>query len=495
MEASAFQKIVAQCSLSLSAFSSGFAQESSQPTSESSKLSIVARAGLNDASIGGNREVGTAEQAAERGESLRVMEAELAAKSAAAGQGDFSLKLFNKEVHRITQTVLGETVYLFRFSPRERASEADTVSGGQIKNSSLVASENGREALEGRLKERGFIITEVAEDANGPQASLEKELQLLAQRVEQQLTLRGLEREYRGRLSYLLAAALTTALVVVGIAALRIATKLRLSKQDRLIAKGSKSTDQAVGEPSKNAELKHSINVGAAPFVTITLQAGESVVGQSGSFLYAGSVVKRELVTGQSQGFSRTPVGLLTRLLIGESWRFLKYTNTSNEPQELGLASSQIGTLVHVNLRDFPDGLYADGGAFFACGPGATLAMERRAGVMGGLSGIGLFQQKFKGDGDAFLFARGELKQLDITEGETMLVDSGALFMWEPTVVVTLEYLGFWAALTGGEGLFLCKLTGHGRVHLATRGSEDDTSSNRSTGLEKLLDPILRLFN
>ena len=494
MTALAFRKFVAQSSLSLSAFSFGFAQESSQPTSESSKPSIVARAGLSDASIGGNREEGTAAQAAERGESLRVIEAELAAKSAAAGQAEFSLKLFNQEVHRITQTVLGETVYLFRFSPRERTSDTDTVSSGPIKNSSLVASENGREALESSLKERGFRITEVAEDADGTQASREKELQLLAQRVEQQLTLRGLEREYRGRLSYFLAAALTTALVVVGIVAVRLARTLRLSKQDRLIAKGSQSTDQSVGEPSKNAELKHSINAGAAPFVTITLQAGESVVGESGSFLYGGDDVKRELVTGQSQGFSRTPVGLLKRLLIGESWRFLKYTNTSNEPQELGLASSQIGTLVHVNLRDFPDGLYADGGAFFACGPGTTLAMERRTGVMGGLSGIGLFQQKFDGDGDAFLFARGELKQLDISKGQTMLVDSGALFMWEPTVVVTLEYLGLFTALTGGEGLFICKLTGHGRVHLATRGSEDDTSSNRTTGLEKWLDPILRWF-
>jgi uncharacterized protein (AIM24 family) len=418
----AFRRTIAQYSLSMSAFSSCFAQETSQPQSGDSTQKIEVSSDLNDASIGYNRPARAVDQSAAGGESPRMIESELPAKSGVAGQA------------------------------------------------------------------------EVAADASGLRSSQERDLQRLAKSVAEEMALIELKEKYQQTLIYFLALSLTVAAVVSSIAALRIATWFRFRKLDRLIARGAQSTDQSGDEQTKPTELKHSINVGTAPSVSITLPPGASVVGQSGCFWYAGAGVKRELVTGQSQGFSRTPVGLIKRILIGESWRFLKCTNTSNTPQEVGLSPSQMGTLVHVDLKNFPGGLCADGGAFFACGPQVTLAIQSRAGIMGGFSGLGLFQQKFNGDGEAFLFARGDLKQLDLKEGEAMMVDSGALFMWEPTVIVTLEYQGLFAALTGGEGLFLCKLTGHGKVYLATRGSEDDTSSNRSTGLEKWLEPITRWF-
>ena len=75
--------------------------------------------------------------------------------------------------------------------------------------------------------------------------------------------------------------------------------------------------------------------------------------------------------------------------------------------------------------------------------------------------------QRLEGDGMAFLHAGGTIIQKQLSSDETLLVDTGCLVAFAPTVNYDIQFIGgFKNALFGGEGLFLAKLTGPGMVYL-----------------------------
>ena len=77
--------------------------------------------------------------------------------------------------------------------------------------------------------------------------------------------------------------------------------------------------------------------------------------------------------------------------------------------------------------------------------------------------------QRLSGSGTAFAEIDGELIEYDLAPGQKMVVDTGNVAGFEPTVGIEIEQVpGLKNKLLGGEGLFNTTLTGPGRIWLQT---------------------------
>jgi uncharacterized protein (AIM24 family) len=86
------------------------------------------------------------------------------------------------------------------------------------------------------------------------------------------------------------------------------------------------------------------------------------------------------------------------------------------------------------------------------------------AGLFGG---EGFFLQKVQGPGYAFFEIAGEVYETTLASGEVVGVDPGHIALFEPGVDFSITRVkGVRNMLLGGEGLFLAKLTGPGKVWL-----------------------------
>ena len=77
--------------------------------------------------------------------------------------------------------------------------------------------------------------------------------------------------------------------------------------------------------------------------------------------------------------------------------------------------------------------------------------------------------QRATGPGLVFAEVDGEVIEVDLGPGQVLKVDTGHVAILEPTVSFDISMVkGFRNILLGGEGLFLAKLTGPGKVWLQT---------------------------
>lgn len=96
-----------------------------------------------------------------------------------------------------------------------------------------------------------------------------------------------------------------------------------------------------------------------------------------------------------------------------------------------------------------------------------TFTKKFSAGLFGG---EGFILQDLSGVGMAFLEIDGDKVIKELQPGEVIKVDTGNVVAFERTVKYEIETIkGLKNIFLGGEGLFLTKLTGPGRVILQTQ--------------------------
>ena len=84
--------------------------------------------------------------------------------------------------------------------------------------------------------------------------------------------------------------------------------------------------------------------------------------------------------------------------------------------------------------------------------------------------GEGFILQDISGKGMVFLEIDGNKVEKDLAPGEVIKVDTGNVVAFEKSVKYEIETVkGLKNIFFGGEGLFLTKLTGPGRVILQTQ--------------------------
>ena len=97
----------------------------------------------------------------------------------------------------------------------------------------------------------------------------------------------------------------------------------------------------------------------------------------------------------------------------------------------------------------------------------STVAGQISSGFFGG---EGFILQDISGQGIAFLEVDGDLVEKQLAPGEILKVDTGNVVAFDRSVRYEIETVkGLGNIFFGGEGLFLTKLTGPGRVLLQTQ--------------------------
>jgi uncharacterized protein (TIGR00266 family) len=206
---------------------------------------------------------------------------------------------------------------------------------------------------------------------------------------------------------------------------------------------------------------------GQLPYVVCKMKAGDKMVSESGGLHWKTPGVGME--TTMKGGL----LGGLTRSLQGES-AFLNIFTSSKENDEIAFSSSFPGQIVHFKLEP-GQFIIAQKGAFLAGSDSVKLSMHFKKKIWAGLfGGEGFILNKIEGPGDVFLEIDGALAEKNLAPGETLLVDTGHVGIFESTIQFDVEVMkGFKNIFFGGEGLFLAKLTGPGKVWIQSLSAGD----------------------
>lgn len=159
--------------------------------------------------------------------------------------------------------------------------------------------------------------------------------------------------------------------------------------------------------------------------------------------------------------------GAAGRLLAGEG-AGLSYLHASHAGAMAALASNQPGKIFE--WRDEEGPVLTTRGSFLAAWGEVRISVTvaRRAGAAF-FGGAGLFLQRISGDGTVLIHGAGDLDDRTLAAGESLIVSTGHLAAFSDSIDYDIRYVGgLRKALFSGEGLFMTRLTGPGRVLLQT---------------------------
>ena len=208
-------------------------------------------------------------------------------------------------------------------------------------------------------------------------------------------------------------------------------------------------------------------------FVEIELDPGEAAVGEAGSMMFMDAGITMDTVFGDGSGggggglFGKL-LSAGKRLVTGESLFTTVYTNQAASKLRVAFAAPYPGKILPMNLAQLGGTLICQKDAFLCAARGVQLgiALQQKLSV-GFFGGEGFIMQRLDGNGLAFVHAGGTVVKRELQPGQTLLVDTGCVVAYTPSVGFEIQYVGkVKTALFGGEGLFFAKLTGPGTVWL-----------------------------
>lgn len=204
------------------------------------------------------------------------------------------------------------------------------------------------------------------------------------------------------------------------------------------------------------------------PILEMELNKGEKVYTQSGAMAYQTEGISMN--TNARGGVMKS----LGRMFAGESIFMANYT-AEKDGVKVAFASTVPGEVIPVNLDELTNGMILQKGAFLCAEDSVqteiTLTKRFSAGLFGG---EGFILQKASGKGMLFLEVDGDKIEKELAPGEVLKVDSGNVVAFEPSVKYEIETVkGLGNILVGGEGLFLTKLVGPGKVILQSQNIRD----------------------
>ena len=196
--------------------------------------------------------------------------------------------------------------------------------------------------------------------------------------------------------------------------------------------------------------------------VEVELDPGEGVRAEVGTMTYMEDGIEMQTGMGGNlfSGFKRA--------LTGESFFITTFLNSEKRKRRVAFAAPFPGKIVPLELSRFNGQLMCQKDSFLCAvrGTNIDIAFTKRLGA-GFFGGEGFILQKLTGDGLVFVHAGGTVIEKDLAQGETLRVDTGCLVAFSTTVDYDIKFVGgFQNALFGGEGLFLAKMTGPGKVYL-----------------------------
>ncbi len=199
----------------------------------------------------------------------------------------------------------------------------------------------------------------------------------------------------------------------------------------------------------------------ALPVAVLDMVPGESVYTERGGMSWMTDDFKME--TNMEGGL----MSAVARKFAGESMFLTSYTAVT--AGQIAFSSEFPGEIIALKLGT-DESMICQKDSFMAAERSVTLAHHFRKRLGAGLfGGEGFILQKLTGPGIAFVELDGTVVNYTLGPGEIMKVDTGYVAMYEPTVQLEIETVrGFKNVLFSGEGLFMTKLVGPGKIWLQT---------------------------
>lgn len=210
--------------------------------------------------------------------------------------------------------------------------------------------------------------------------------------------------------------------------------------------------------------MQHTVTGTTMPVLQIGLAPGESIISEPGEFSWMTDNIRLNTTT-QTAG-TRGLFGVLGRALAGGGLFMTEYTAQGGA----GLVAFAAKVPGSIHQLDVPAGhsymIHKHG--FLCATPGVQLSMgfQRQLGA-GLFGGNGFIMQRLAGPCSAFIELGGESVVYDLRPGESLQVHPGHVGMFQETVNFDIVLLrGIKNMFFGGDGLYVARLTGPGKVWL-----------------------------
>jgi uncharacterized protein (TIGR00266 family) len=209
--------------------------------------------------------------------------------------------------------------------------------------------------------------------------------------------------------------------------------------------------------------------------VEIELDPQETVIAESGSFMYMDSDIQMETIFGDGSktgntGFMDKLVSAGKRLLTGESLFMTAFSNMGSGKKTVAFAAPYAGKIIPLDLYELGGRVICQKDAFLCAAKGVSVGIEFQRKLGTGLfGGEGFIMQKLEGDGMTFVHAGGHIMERTLAPGEVLKIDTGCVVAYTKDIDFDIEFVkGIRNAVFGGEGLFFATLRGPGKVWLQT---------------------------
>ena len=190
------------------------------------------------------------------------------------------------------------------------------------------------------------------------------------------------------------------------------------------------------------------------------LADGEQMITEKGSMVWMSPNMQMETRGG---GLGK----MFSKAFSGES--MFQNIYTANGAGMIAFGSSFPGKVLPLDIAPGRE-MIVQKNAFLASEAGVELSIHfnKKLGA-GFFGGEGFIMQRLSGSGTAFVEIDGELVEYDLAAGQKMVVDTGNVAGFEPSVSIDIQQVpGLKNKLLGGEGLFNTTLTGPGKIWLQT---------------------------
>lgn len=206
--------------------------------------------------------------------------------------------------------------------------------------------------------------------------------------------------------------------------------------------------------------MRYEITGGAFPVVICHLEDRERMITERGSMVWMSPNMNMETSGG---GLGK----MFSRAFSGES--IFQNIYTARGQGLIAFGSSFPGKIMPLNIGPGQE-MILQKNAFLASESTVELSIHfsRKLGA-GFFGGEGFIMQRLSGRGVAFAEIDGELVEYTLAPGQQIVVDTGNVAGFEPTVSMDIQQVpGLKNMFLGGEGIFNTLLTGPGKVWLQT---------------------------
>jgi len=161
--------------------------------------------------------------------------------------------------------------------------------------------------------------------------------------------------------------------------------------------------------------------------------------------------------------------GAINRSFAGEGLS-LTYIEAQQPGQYALLTANQPGHITTWDLATQGPVITTRGAFLAAWGENLDISVTiARRGCAAFFGGAGLFLQRIAGNGTVLVHGSGDFTEHQLAQGEQLTVSTGNLAAFADQVDYNIQTVGgVVKTLFGGEGLFMTRLTGPGRVLLQT---------------------------